>query len=135
MRVSLRNGERLYVNGAVLRVDRKVTIELMNDVTFLLESQVLQANEATTPLRQLYFIVQLMLMSPAAADTMDFFRRHLAAMRVAVLRTEILSGLSSVEQLVDDGRPYEALKVIRGLYPVEKTIFEQAAPERPIAAA
>ena len=36
MCISLRGGERIYVNGAVLRVDRKVTLELINDVAFLL---------------------------------------------------------------------------------------------------
>ena len=64
MCISLRGGERIYVNGAVLRVDRKVTLELINDVAFLMESQVMQVADATTPLRQLYFVVQLMLMSP-----------------------------------------------------------------------
>ena len=64
MCISLRGGERIYVNGAVLRVDRKVTLELINDVAFLLENQVMQVADATTPLRQLYFVVQLMLMSP-----------------------------------------------------------------------
>ena len=64
MKISLRAGERIYINGAVLRVDRKVSLELVNDVMFLLEGQVMQASDATTALRQLYFIVQLMLMNP-----------------------------------------------------------------------
>ena len=65
MRLSLRSGEKIYVNGAVLRVDRKVSIELMNDVTFLLESHVMQAGEATSGWRRLYFTVQTMLMDPS----------------------------------------------------------------------
>jgi flagellar biosynthesis activator protein FlaF len=56
-----RAGERLYLNGAVIRLDRKATIELLNDAAFLLETPVIQASEATTPLRQLYFVVQMML--------------------------------------------------------------------------
>ena len=48
MQLSLRAGERIYVNGAVLRVDRKVTLELLNDATFLLENQVMQAEQAIT---------------------------------------------------------------------------------------
>ena len=47
MCISLRGGERIYVNGAVLRVDRKVTLELINDVAFLLEGQVMQVADAT----------------------------------------------------------------------------------------
>ena len=33
LKISLRAGERLFLNGAVLRVDRKTQIELLNDVT------------------------------------------------------------------------------------------------------
>ena len=45
--------------------DRKATIELLNDATFLLETHVMQASDATTPLRQIYFVIQVMLMDPA----------------------------------------------------------------------
>ena len=43
MNITLRAGERIYINGAVLRVDRKATLELLNDATFLLETHVMQA--------------------------------------------------------------------------------------------
>jgi hypothetical protein len=58
LKVHLKPNERVYINGGVIKVDRKVTIELMNEVVFLLEGHILQEDEATTPLRQLYFIVQ-----------------------------------------------------------------------------
>ena len=69
MNITLRAGERFFINGAVIRVDRKATIELLNDVTFLLENHVMQAKDATTLTRQIYFAVQIMLMDPAAAAT------------------------------------------------------------------
>ena len=81
MCISLRGGEQIYVNGAVLRVDRKVTLELINDVAFLLEGQVMQVADATTPLRQLYFVVQLMLMSPNDIDDAKAVYRR-AALRI-----------------------------------------------------
>ena len=64
MNISLRKGEKIYINGAIFRVDRKVSIELLNDVTFLLENHVMQAEDAITPIKQLYFVIQMMLMSP-----------------------------------------------------------------------
>jgi len=135
MRISLRNGERIYINGAVLRVDRKVGIELLNDVTFLLESQVMQLADATTPLRQLYFIVQLMLMNPAdSCQTAMLCRQHIRLMRAVVENAEILKGLCAIEELID-GRPYEALKAIRALFLVEQAILDEIKTDRPIAAA
>ena len=67
MNITLRAGERLFINGAVIRIDRKASIELLNEVTFLLENHVMQAEEATTLARQIYFAVQIMLMDPTGA--------------------------------------------------------------------
>ncbi len=69
MNITLRAGERLFINGAVIRIDRKATIELLNDVTFLLENHVMQAKDATTLTRQIYFAVQIMLIDPSATAT------------------------------------------------------------------
>jgi flagellar biosynthesis repressor protein FlbT len=55
--ITLRAGERFFINGAVIRIDRKATVELLNDVTFLLENHVMQAKDATTLTRQVYFAV------------------------------------------------------------------------------
>ena len=49
MNITLRAGERFFINGAVIRIDRKATIELLNDVTFLLENHVMQAKDAIDP--------------------------------------------------------------------------------------
>ena len=67
MRISLRAGERVYINGAVLRASRKTTFELLNDATFLLEGHVIQPENATTPLKQLYFALQTLLIEPSSA--------------------------------------------------------------------
>ncbi|WP_082742736.1 MULTISPECIES: flagellar biosynthesis repressor FlbT [Methylobacterium] len=124
MRLSLRAGERIYINGAVLRVDRKVAIELMNDATFLLESHVLQAEEATTPLRQLYFAAQTLLIEPAKAQAAralyDGIRDGLLA---ATGEPALREGLASADALVAAGRLFEALKMIRGLYPLEAALL------------
>jgi flagellar protein FlbT len=72
MNITLRAGEKLYINGAVIRVDRKATIELLNDVTFLLENHVMQVDQATSPLRQIYFAVQVALMDPGARRSRNF---------------------------------------------------------------
>jgi flagellar biosynthesis regulator FlbT len=73
--ISPKPSEWIFINGAVIRVDRKVSLELLDDLNFRLESHVPQAEEATTPLRQIYFVAQTMLMDPANAEaTSDVFR-------------------------------------------------------------
>lgn len=124
MKVSLRPGERIFINGAVLRVDRKVSIEFLNDVTFLLENHVMQAEAATSPLRQLYFIVQTMAIDPSnLAISTEIFEKSHRLLVAAFSNPEIIDGLSAVADLVADARYYEALKTLRGLFGVEDMIL------------
>ena len=133
MHISLRAGEKIYINGGVLRVDRKVSLELLNDVTFLLESHVIQAEDAKTPLRQLYFVVQFMLIQPSEAEqARAMLRRLLPLLLTTFENRDILAGLKTVDALVAEGRHFEALKTIRGLFAIENSImFRNAdAPTR-----
>ena len=123
LRITLRAGERIFVNGAVLRAERKTTLEFLNDVTFLLESHVMQANEATTPLRQLYFVVQMMLMDPSTRHSASIlFRTSHAAMISTYSDRKIVNGLTEVEDLVKRDRAFEALKRLRGLIGLEEDV-------------
>lgn len=128
MRMSLRAGEKIYVNGAVLRVDRKTSIELLNDATFLLEQHVLQAEDATTPLRQLYFIAQTILMDPANAKNCRLvFDESYRLLRETFAHPEVLSGMEMVQRLMNAGRTLDAMKAIRALLPIEDRILSREA--------
>lgn len=135
MHIALKAGERLYINGAVIRVDRKTSIELMNNCVFLLENHVLQAHETTTPLRQLYFVLQSMLMDPASASQ----ARGLADMLLASTRKtfvcqQIVEGLSHIDSLMQEGKLFDALKTIRNLYPLEEAIMSGGLPKAEVPA-
>lgn len=124
MHLNLKAGERVYINGAVVRVDRKVALELMNDATFLLEGHVLQAEEATTPLRQLYFAAQTMLIAPAqAGPARTLYAQIEEGILAATTEPAIRDGLAAAHALVEAGRAFEALKLIRGLYPAEADLL------------
>ena len=88
MNITLRAGERLFINGAVIRIDRKASIELLNEVTFLLETHVMQTEEATTLVRQIYFAVQIMLMDPTAAASAAPLAGRVGAWRLSRARVD-----------------------------------------------
>jgi flagellar protein FlbT len=124
MNISLRADEKLYINGAVIRVDRKVSIELLNDVTFLLETHVLQANEATTPLKQIYFVIQIMLMDPSAAPGATALSRKLVDAALNTFdRPEILAGLRAAADMIMRSRNFDAMKTLRGLFALEQAVM------------
>lgn len=121
---SLRAGERIFVNGAVLKVDRKVSIEFLNDVTFLLESHVLQPNDTDTPLKQLYFVVQTMLIEPSkAAQAQTLYWKMHASLSELFRNGAILGGLERSGELMRAGKTFEALRTIRGLFALEAEVL------------
>ncbi len=131
LRISLKSGERIFINGAVLRVDRKVALEFLNDVTFLLENHVLQPEDANTPLRQLYFIAQMMLINPEGRDqSMAMFRKSIIMLVSCFQDEEVLAELKRIDGMVMSGRAFDALKAIRSLYPIEDRILnnQEMAP-------
>lgn len=120
LKITLRAGERLFVNGGVLRVDRKVSIELMNDVIFLLEQHVMKPEDTTTPFKQLYFMIQMMLIDPALHMKARTMARESVANLLGNISDRILrQGLIDTADLLDNDRPFEALKKVRSLLPHE----------------
>ncbi len=117
----LKAGSRLFVNGAVLKVDRKVAVEFLNDVNFLLEHHVMQPDQATTPLKQIYYVIQLMMMEREGTEghraTLD---KNLFEMAETSENEIIREGLSVVRQHVAKEGYFHALKVLRGLFDHER---------------
>lgn len=128
LKVHLKPNERVYINGGVIKVDRKVTLELMNEVVFLIEGHVLQEEDATTPLRQLYFIVQAILMEPKCEPiARQMYEQSHDALIQTFKNQDVLDGLADVRQLMGRGRAFEALRRIRSLFPLEDEILIKSA--------
>lgn len=114
MFIHLKRGEKLYVNGAVLRVDRRTSLEFLNDVTFLLENHVMHAEEAVTPERQLYFVVQSMIMDPANAGmTAELYKHMSFRTRQNASDEYVKKQIDLADRKVSEGRYFDALKLLR----------------------
>ena len=127
LRISLKANEKIYINGAVVKVDRKTSIEFLNDVQFLLENHVMLPENASTPLRQLYFIIQVILMNPNdSSDARDMFRRSLPLLLASFTSEQIRATLKQVDRLVSEEHTYEALKMLRGLFRLEEAVLAES---------
>jgi flagellar biosynthesis repressor protein FlbT len=132
LHISLKPGERIYVNGAVLNDDRKVSIEYLNDVTFLLEHHVIQPDDTRTPLRQLYFVIQTVLIDPAnSAVAHRMFYDTFESLSLSFENPAIRQNLADVRDFFDRGRFFDALKLLRTLFPIEDAILGQKARAEP----
>ncbi len=128
IKLYLRANERIFINGAVLRVDRKVSIELLNDTTFLLENHIMQKEDANTPLKQLYFVVQLLLMDPVNTDpSRRMFRDMVSDILETLENVDMKEGIKEVDIEVSTGKIFSALKMIRKLFPAEQLVLESGS--------
>ncbi|MCA0432949.1 MAG: flagellar biosynthesis repressor FlbT [Proteobacteria bacterium] len=132
MIIHLKKNEKLFINGAVIKLDRRGSIELLNDAQFLLASHVMQPEEASTPLRQLYFITQTMLIDPANSElTKCVFSANLAQLRRVATSKEYHALLDDIEKKVNDAEYYEALKCLRREFQIDDRILSSAPAEVP----
>lgn len=121
MKIHLKRNERLFINGAVIRLDRRGSIELLNDAQFLMENHVLQQEEAKTPLQQIYFIVQTMLMDPGNSHlTMYLFDAYVDKLSGLDFALEILDVAANARKLVGQSNYYGALKLLRQSFGLER---------------
>ncbi len=117
MHLSLRRGERVYINGAVLRVDRKVSIELMNDATFLLENHIIHPEQAISPLKQLYLAIQTILMAPTKSDGAVLVCLGLISNFIVISEDkDLIKYLIDVRNNITSSRYYDALKILRNIF-------------------
>lgn len=136
LKIHLKPNERIFVNGAVVRVDRKVTMQFLNDVEFLLEHHVIQEEDAKTPLRQLYFIVQSMLMEPGTRELAQQIYDHTHRLLIGSFKNQdILEGLVETRRQVEAARYFDALKKIRSLFPIEDLLLGMETELTPSKAA
>ena len=128
LRLDLAAGERLFVNGAVLAVDRRVAVTLLNRAAILRGANVMQAEEATTPLRRLYFAAQRGLVSPGEATAAALEAGALTeALLAAVSTPALVSGLLDAREALGRGEPFAAMRAVRPLFALEARLLEAAA--------
>ena len=114
LKVVLKSGDEIFLNGANVSVDRKVSLELLNRTKFILKDHMISPEEADTPLKKLYFAIQLMIVDPASlthskALFADLYQSSLASNSDPVFRRLLIK----INDHVQNDREFHALKVIR----------------------
>jgi flagellar protein FlbT len=123
MKIHLKRNEKLFINGAVIRLDRRGSIELMNDAQFLMENHILQQEDAKTPLQQVYFIVQTMLMDPANSHLTKYLLDSYSDVLLRLnFSNEYNNLIALIKTMVEDANYYGALKVLRQSFHLDKSM-------------
>ncbi|WP_028879188.1 flagellar biosynthesis repressor FlbT [Terasakiella pusilla] len=125
LKLNLKKGQKIIINGAVLEntVDRSVSLMLLNDAAILRDNDILTAEEASTPASRVYYSIQ-------CAYLFENERvKHLADCRVFL--EDFLQAIPSsqpigdeIEKAVEREEYYVALRAARKLIDAETGIIK-----------
>lgn len=82
LRISLRDGEKVVINGAVIRASGRTDLAVESKVTILRGREIMSPAEASTPARALYFHTMMAYLDPERIE--EHHRQVIAALQAVV---------------------------------------------------
>ncbi len=120
LRISLRDGEKVIVNGAVLRSIGRTDLRIENSASVMRGRDVMSPEEANTPARRLYFACMMAYIDEG--DLVSHQDQIIACLRelmAALESPEAKAACASFAQRVALGQFYKALADCRWLIDYE----------------
>ena len=121
LKLSLKPGEKFVLNGAVVQNgDRRGVLVLQNKASVLREKDIMQAEEANSPARRVYFPVMMMYLDEAsAARYYDEFARRIGEFMGVISNADILADCVTISKYVLAREYYKALMACRKIIDYE----------------
>ena len=121
LKLSLKPGERFVLNGAVVQNgDRRSALILQNKASVLREKDIMQAEEANSPARRVYFPVMMMYLDDAGpVRYYDEFVRRIGEFMSVIRNPDVLAECIDVSRHVMSREYYKALMGCRKLIEYE----------------
>jgi flagellar protein FlbT len=130
LKLSLKPGEKFVLNGAVVQNgDRRSALLLQNKASVLREKDIMQADEAVTPSRRIYFPVMMMYLDQSEWEVYQSeFVQRLSEFMGAVRNPDVLADCVNISRYVMTKEYYKALMLCRKLIEYEDERLGNVAP-------
>ncbi|MBZ6379221.1 flagellar biosynthesis repressor FlbT [Pacificimonas flava] len=125
LRISLRDGEPVIINGALLRARGRTDFTLENQCTVLRGRDIMMPDQATSPARELYYCCQMAYVEPEFRQ--DHQKRLLEVLKIIFDQASgpgVVQPAVAMAQKVAQGDFYAALADCRQLMAAEDTLPE-----------
>jgi flagellar protein FlbT len=126
LKIVLKPGERIIIGGAVL-TNGKTTVQLLveNQVPILRQKDIMGKDEATTPCRRIYLVIQLMYIDPGNLATHHHTYWNLVR-EVVKAAPSTMPWIDRISDHILNNRYYQALKLARKLIEYEEETVAHA---------
>lgn len=130
LRISLRDGEKVVINGAVIRSSGRTDLAIESKVTILRGREIMSPAEASTPARALYFHTMMAYLDP---DRIEEHHRQVIATLQSVTRLlnceQGRAAVASFAQRAAAADYYRALGDCRALMRLEHDALARVTEE------
>lgn len=128
LKIELKPRERFILGGAVLRNgDARSELILENNVPILRGKNILSLEDADTPCKRIYFLIQLMYVEGGNLEGHQ--DTYWALVRdIVKAAPSLLDLIDAINEHLVGGRYYEALKLTRKLINEEERLTQHADP-------
>jgi flagellar biosynthesis repressor protein FlbT len=122
LKLSLKPGEKFVLNGAVLsNGDKRASFVIQNKACILREKDIMQAEQANTPARRIYFPIMMMYLDNDEAEVYySQFALYMTEFMDAIRDRKALSTCVEISRDVMGGFYYKALVKCRTLFDFEQ---------------
>ncbi|WP_300973717.1 flagellar biosynthesis repressor FlbT [Sphingomonas sp. LHG3406-1] len=130
LRISLRDGEKVVINGAVIRASRRTDLAIESKVTILRGREIMSPAEANTPARALYFHTMMAYLDPEGIE--EHHRRIIDTLGSVTRLAPCGTGRAAVASFAERAASadyYRALGDCRTLMRIEHDALAQVAEE------
>ena len=126
LKISLKPQEKMILGGAVITNGNNMGCHLIieNKVPILREKDILNENDANSPCRQLYFIIQLMYIDE---ENLDLHQKKYWTMVKKLVKAapSTVGMIDQINEEIVSGRYYQALKLSQKLIEYEQEIISR----------
>lgn len=125
LKLRLKPCERVVINGCVVQNEnRRYTLTVSNFAQIIRGSDIMQEEEADTPVRRAYFVIQSMLLDPQVAEEYTgVVAGMMAKLYTAFVHPEMQDRIMQAMQNVSERDYYKALSALRPVMAYEERVF------------
>lgn len=123
--IDLKPGEKVLVGTAVITNDSQRTrLHIAGDAPILREKDIMKEEDAASPCKKIYFLIQCMYMSHRPDEYFKKYFTQIQQIQTAAPSTSLL--FASINEKILAGHYYQALKEARDLIQYEQELIENA---------
>lgn len=127
LKIELKPGERAVLNGVVIEgaSDGRTEFVILNRATIMRERHIIKEEDANTPVKRLYFALQMLYIEPMQKETyLPLFSRYAADLENTLTLPTLKFALEQIVACAKDEVFYEALKICRAMMETEERLFD-----------